>query len=73
MLMALLSEAELEAIDDTHGATAFLNACLGGNTECIAILVEAGCDTTAKNYHGQTALMLALAPATPRRCWQCRH
>eukprot|EP01047_Picozoa_sp_COSAG01_P029289 COSAG01_NODE_2003_length_8671_cov_9.134858_2_plen_1234_part_00 len=53
-----LGAVGLEDKDDS-GCTAFLLACFNGSVECIAALVEAGCDTAVKNSKGETGLMLA--------------
>jgi ankyrin repeat protein len=50
--------SELEAKDE-DGATAFLYACLKGDPESLAVLVEAGCVTSVKNIDGQTGMMIA--------------
>ena len=44
---------------DEHGNTPFLHACCKGDAECIAELVRAGCNNTAKNNYVCTGLMLA--------------
>eukprot|EP01047_Picozoa_sp_COSAG01_P073781 COSAG01_NODE_12128_length_1797_cov_1.280919_2_plen_135_part_00 len=43
----------------THGCAEFLQACMGGCPERIAVAAEAGCDTVARNRRGMTGLMLA--------------
>jgi ankyrin repeat protein len=55
-----LGAVGLEDKDDDE-CTAFLLACGSGSVECIAALAEAGCDTSARNIKGQTALMIAAA------------
>jgi ankyrin len=42
----------------TGGLTAFLRACYTGDTECMELLVRAGCDTAAANSGGCNALIL---------------
>ena len=49
---------ELEATN-TYGNTVFLMVCYEGDTECMQLLAEAGCDTAAVNNKGVNALMRA--------------
>jgi ankyrin repeat protein len=53
-----LDSTELEATD-ANRHTAFLLACAHDNVDCIVTLVEAGCNTAARNCRGRTGLMLA--------------
>ena len=57
-VVLVLGNLQLEA-RDKDGDTAFLAACSTGDPECIAELIKAGCNTTAKNNKGQTGLMEA--------------
>eukprot|EP01045_Picozoa_sp_COSAG04_P017233 COSAG04_NODE_1508_length_6503_cov_4.125547_5_plen_588_part_00 len=50
---------ELEARNDDDGFTAFLGACFEGHTEIMEMLVDAGCDTSAKLSNGMTATDIA--------------
>jgi ankyrin repeat protein len=51
--------ADLDAADQTTGATAFHNACGFNQPDCVAALVELGCDTTIKATSGQTGKQMA--------------
>ena len=55
---------ELEARSN-GGMTAFLWACYKGSAECMKLLVDAGCDTAAKNDKRETSLMLAAHSGVP--------
>jgi hypothetical protein len=46
--------ADLDAAQLESGATAFHFACLRNQPECVAALVELGCDTTIKAANGMT-------------------
>ena len=48
-----LGNLQLEATDK-DGDTAFLAVCSTGDPECIAELIKAGGDTTAKDTKGRT-------------------
>ena len=50
--------SELEARSG-DGSTAFLHACVKGSVECMEILVDAGCDTAAKNVNGDSGMAIA--------------
>jgi ankyrin repeat protein len=55
---------ELEA-KNKQGKTAFLLACSKGRMKCMAMLVDAGCDTAAKSINGVNALMYAAGSGFP--------
>ena len=55
----LLPQSKKEA-KDSSGMTALLHACSKGDTQCMTILLAAGCDASAVSESGRlTALMLA--------------
>eukprot|EP01045_Picozoa_sp_COSAG04_P001426 COSAG04_NODE_48_length_31217_cov_204.046758_7_plen_1532_part_00 len=56
---------DLECREPDSGNTAFLLACILGNVECMKLLVDARCDTSATNSHGLTALMAAATSSVP--------
>jgi ankyrin repeat protein len=51
--------ADLDAVDPASGATAFYCACDGNQPECVAALVELGCDTAIKAQNGRTGKQVA--------------
>ena len=48
---------------DRLGQTAFMFACRSGSVECMELLVDAGCDTSATTKWGSTAMHFAHGPA----------
>eukprot|EP01045_Picozoa_sp_COSAG04_P009220 COSAG04_NODE_529_length_13029_cov_3.203248_10_plen_752_part_00 len=59
MQLLLEAKADLHAVDPANGFTAFHDACVHNQPDCADALVRAGCDTAARNKHGETGRDLA--------------
>ena len=62
-----LVNLQLEARDE-DGDTAFVAACGTGNPECVAELIKAGGDATAKDNKGRTEAQIWCVRASVRAC-----
>ena len=56
---AMLGDATLVGITDTHGSTPLLHAVLLADVAMVRLLIERGADVNAANHDGITALMWA--------------
>lgn len=57
--------AKQDKTDRYFGKTMLMDAIMSGNPECVRLLVEAGADIHARDWHGGTPLMIAAAKGKP--------